>query len=940
MPQRLEKTALLPRAFAPVILPTIDPRSIAHILYDNNRLEYAETVSKGTVAHLNEFTEEEKIVIERFNDQFKQIIEFIRAECIRLQVSDYLTSVAPDESEETINLLDQLATFSERYSNRVYYSGEQASFYTQIKRSLEIIAYNLRENSALHNTDKKRLLEHLILEIRHCAGGVFQHIETAKIDLSSHETLDVWLAKFRLMLIQQYAGSNPHVEYIYLNYAINLGWNPYGFETQSAVHDSFSTTPLYNFQKKDKDRFKKYFLEKYTPTAIMETLATGLYRCITEKLKDNNPVIDFQTLGDFRDFFSGIPLITEDNINIHDIFSMDPPSADSPILFKFADQCFYQKPIPELMQSMTSIFADTGSGFFEIYRDPYYYTLVQFSPDLCHQHAEEETPPEATQNALNWLKTHETHLNDKLFSLFYDKEIRDFSRCTLDNLDLSKYTIEALNFKNAIFYNQKVTLNQFVCLFKSNIQLLMIAQHNINNLLFNEIDVVLRNFTPADKGILLFYALAYNQPELIVLLLQAGADASTKNHVHTAIEVAAVSKQWECVKAFAAHKTDEHDSFRYGLALGEAAKSNQLDVIKILITAGAPLNWCDPININKTALHFAAAHHDNTDMVQILLDAGADASIKNSQGHTAIALAAIHKKRECVKIFALAQSDETNTRDYGAALVLAALNNQWDVVRILIGAKTPVHRAIEGSNNQALHLAVLANNADMVSILAGAGNSNLKNSDGHAALDIALEKNYPECALALLVQSLNPNFGKLYRCIKNRKFSSDVNTHFLNFFHRTLEKDHGTHQDTKDIIINHFIDILEKNEQKDEERDEANNAILIKISNSRKTLEEKLNKAPPMSIGLQVAFDIFVAAIFCLPLVIAGCSAAAVVSIGVGAFIGFAPCRFFAARDAHRNYTQKKQQTQNLIDSVFSAVLIKQQKRFPLFTTPKYRYNN
>ena len=141
-----------------------------------------------------------------------------------------------------------------------------------------------------------------------------------------------------------------------------------------------------------------------------------------------------------------------------------------------------------------------------------------------------------------------------------------------------------------------------------------------------------------------------------------------------------------------------------------------------------------------------------------------------------------------------------------------------------------------------------------------------------------------------------------------------MNTHFLKFFHTTLEQDTQTPQETKTIITNHFITILQKNQLKN------NDALLREIVNSRKILEDKLN-GNPMSIFLQAAFEIFfVAAIFCVPAIIAGCSAAVVVSLGVGAFIGSAPISFFTAGHAYQQYPQKKQETENLINPVFSTI--------------------
>ncbi|MCC2666787.1 MAG: Ankyrin repeat (3 copies), partial [Gammaproteobacteria bacterium] len=393
------------------------------------------------------------------------------------------------------------------------------------------------------------------------------------------------------------------------------------------------------------------------PTAITEELATHLHSHIGKRLQtkdspyaqeeDQKTVISLPTLPDFRKFFENIPFITEPNINIiYDIFTLEPLS-DSSLFFKLGDERLYLKPLSDLKRSMIEIFIKTNTHFFEIHHDEYY-TLVPHCPELCYQHNAEKPPLETSLKALKFLRQHYVHFNQYLFMLFYQNNVRNFSSCLLEDVDFSEVDIKSLDLRGSTLYFQKeITPNEFIFLFKSCDALPVFraieSLENIEEALFKE---ARSEKSPIDKGILLFYAIGINSSLSITRLLAAGADATGKNLKETPIQHATLKfKRWECVKALTTAKTED-DS----LILAMAASEKQWDIVEILLDTKTDPNYQIEQDDDVTALNFAA-RTNNVRMVQKLLEAGANPTLKTYKGkQTALEEAIAAGHHECIRL--------------------------------------------------------------------------------------------------------------------------------------------------------------------------------------------------------------------------------------------------------------------------------------------------
>jgi ankyrin repeat protein len=112
---------------------------------------------------------------------------------------------------------------------------------------------------------------------------------------------------------------------------------------------------------------------------------------------------------------------------------------------------------------------------------------------------------------------------------------------------------------------------------------------------------------------------------------------------------------------------------------------------------------------------FTAIRHDRSDTIQELLDRGFDPNTVNNKGIPALVLAAQNESWKCVSVLVQAKHiklNVTNQNDENA-LMLAAINNQVDIAQMLIQKGADVNK--QGWN--ALHYASSKGHIQMMRLL-------------------------------------------------------------------------------------------------------------------------------------------------------------------------------------------------------------------------------
>ena len=232
----------------------------------------------------------------------------------------------------------------------------------------------------------------------------------------------------------------------------------------------------------------------------------------------------------------------------------------------------------------------------------------------------------------------------------------------------------------------------------------------------------------------------WEDPAVCQVFIGAGADIETKNDKgRSPLQLASLSGALTTVKMLVEAVADVRVVSDKGeTCLMLAADFGRADIVRYLV--GLPevdVNHRD--NKNCTALHYAV-RRKHEDVVQVLIDAGADIETKNDKRqsplHTAGLLGALTTVMKLVK----AGADVCATEDLGGftCLNLAAFYGHTDTVRYL--ATLPeVDLNHRGRNNcTVLHEAVYRKHADVVQVLIDAGaDIEAKNDEGRSPLLLA-----------------------------------------------------------------------------------------------------------------------------------------------------------------------------------------------------------
>ena len=231
-----------------------------------------------------------------------------------------------------------------------------------------------------------------------------------------------------------------------------------------------------------------------------------------------------------------------------------------------------------------------------------------------------------------------------------------------------------------------------------------------------------------------------NGTEMMQVLIDAGADIETKNGeecsaLYNASEGGLLDVVKMLVQAGADVRTADEDGYT---SLHVAVHFGQTETVRYLV--GLPEVEVNHRDIhNETALHLAANHHP--DVVQVLLDAGADIESKNNDGRSPLHSACASGKHDAAKMLVEAGADVRATDNEGSAcLTLAAYFGDPETVGYLVGLKGVDVDHRDAERNSALILAVHKEHPGVAKVLIDAGaDIESKGNKGRSALHRAGE---------------------------------------------------------------------------------------------------------------------------------------------------------------------------------------------------------
>uniref|UniRef100_A0A182QQP9 Histone-lysine N-methyltransferase n=1 Tax=Anopheles farauti TaxID=69004 RepID=A0A182QQP9_9DIPT len=208
--------------------------------------------------------------------------------------------------------------------------------------------------------------------------------------------------------------------------------------------------------------------------------------------------------------------------------------------------------------------------------------------------------------------------------------------------------------------------------------------------------------------------------------------------------------------------------FHHGTCLHVVCSSGTLAMAYLIMCRARSVNY---LNIVDRELHTAlmcAVLNSKSDIVKLLLDSGADATLKGPYGMTVLHLAARSGQHATVRTILECARQRLTARDLMAfvdaidnghwtALAWAAENRHKQTVEQLIAIGADVN-VCDRSNNTALHWASLSGCSDTLYLLLTKNcNTNMQNTNGETPLHIACRQGHAEICVVLLAMGASLN---------------------------------------------------------------------------------------------------------------------------------------------------------------------------------------
>ena len=173
-----------------------------------------------------------------------------------------------------------------------------------------------------------------------------------------------------------------------------------------------------------------------------------------------------------------------------------------------------------------------------------------------------------------------------------------------------------------------------------------------------------------------------------------------------------------------------------------------------LIIAGADPNLIIDQNYNTSILIFISIKASFKNLINLLIDYGADINVVDSKGMNALMISAFYNYEDIVKVLLETKLDIDTQEPYyqKTALMLAVQKSNKNIAKLLIEKNANVNIK-DKHGNTALTEAVYHNNINLIALLlANEASFEIRNCCGKTAYDIAFERNQLE-AVELMRQT-------------------------------------------------------------------------------------------------------------------------------------------------------------------------------------------
>ena len=242
------------------------------------------------------------------------------------------------------------------------------------------------------------------------------------------------------------------------------------------------------------------------------------------------------------------------------------------------------------------------------------------------------------------------------------------------------------------------------------------------------------------------------------VLLQQRVDPNLVQDSHTALHLAVKAGSSRCCSLLIEAAAQLHSDFDQLSPLHLAAQEDHLEVLQMLLHAGADPD--QPLSTGATPL-FLAASMAHLDIVGCLVEAAANVNIPTLQGSTALFTASRQGQIEICRLLLKARADmEHAIKSNGSTpLIMASARNDLEIVRLLIEAKAKKDTACNDGAT-ALFVACEGNHLETVRLLVHSGADKEKALEtGKTPLMVAAERGHLQTLCFLMKAGANIQQG-------------------------------------------------------------------------------------------------------------------------------------------------------------------------------------